>query len=165
MSDAINQARGLSHGLNPVDPGADGLAAALQRLASNVRDIFHVQVAFRSNRSADRPVLLDDATAAIHLYRIAQEAVSNATRHGQAARINISLKGLRDAIVLLIDDNGRGFSAGTSADPHLSRGMGLRTMHHRANLIGATLEWSKSPLGGVRVECRLPLRRPAREDD
>jgi two-component system CheB/CheR fusion protein len=160
MSDAINQARGLSHGLNPVDPGANGLPAALGKLADNVRETFRVACTFRSNRPATAPpLLLHDASAAIHLYRIAQEAVNNAIRHGRAKRVVISLNGSPGAVTLAVDDDGVGFPKVPRAgrpgrDGH---GMGLRTMRHRAHLIGAEFATGASRrLGGARVSCRLP---------
>jgi two-component system CheB/CheR fusion protein len=163
MSEAIHQARGLSHGLNPVDPGADGLSAALGTLADNVRAMFRVACTFRPNRpAATAPLLLDDATAAIHLYRIAQEAVNNAVRHGRATRILISLSGSARAVTLAIDDDGIGFPKGGGAGASNGQGMGLRTMRHRAHLIGATLTTGSSRIGGARVACRLPVD-PKRE--
>jgi two-component system, LuxR family, sensor kinase FixL len=162
MSDAINQARGLSHGLNPVDPGANGLSAALGRLADTVREMFHVGCTFRSNRPAINPLLVHDATAAIHLYRIAQEAVNNAIRHGKARRIVITLNGSAGgAVTLGVDDDGIGFLKTGSAPAAGSdgQGMGLRTMRHRAHMIGASLTLAASRLGGARVTCRLPVKR------
>jgi two-component system, LuxR family, sensor kinase FixL len=162
MSDAINQARGLSHGLNPVDPGANGLQAALGKLADNVRETFRVGCTFRSNRPASAPpllLLLHDASAAIHLYRIAQEAVNNAVRHGRAKRVAISLNGSPDAVTLAVEDDGVGFPKAAPAGTGVrgGHGMGLRTMRHRAHLIGAEFATGASRrLGGARVTCRLP---------
>lgn len=139
-----------------MDPGANGLYAALGTLADNVRDMFHVGCTFRSNRAPTAPPLLHDASAAIHLYRIAPEAVNNAIRHGRAKRIVIGLNGSADAVTLGIDDDGVGFPKGRAAAGPDGHGMGLRTMRHRAHLIGGTLTTGASRLGGARVACRLP---------
>src|SRR5207248_9077634 len=82
LKEAVNQARNLSHGLYPVDPQPDGLMLALRQLPENISRLFNVSCTFR----CPRPVMIDDNSIATHLYRIAQEAVQNAIRHGKASR-------------------------------------------------------------------------------
>lgn len=88
-----------------------------------------------------------------HLYRIAQEAVSNAVRHSRATRINIQLSSANGCLELTISDNGRGLPP----RPARSEGLGLQLMPHRASLIGAQLDIHSTPKRGVTVTCRLKL--------
>ena len=91
----------------------------------------------------------DDNTKARHLYRIAQEAINNATRHGKAQHIDISLSSNPDATVLSIADDGVGISK-TTKNLH---GMGLSIMRYRSNLMGGELLIEERPTGGTVVCC------------
>jgi len=91
--------------------------------------------------------------AQAQLFRIAQEAVSNAVRHGRAARIDISLSCADGNGLLIIDDDGIGLPRG----PRRSGGIGLHTMEYRARMIGASLTVRRRPLGGTRVTCAYRL--------
>ncbi len=147
LKEAVNQARNLSHGLFPVDPQPSGLAVALAQLASNIRALFNIQCRFR----CPAPLALPDNSVATHLYRIAQEAVQNAIRHGKASRIVIELADRRDGLRLSVSDNGVGFPDSRALEP----GIGLRTMSHRAQVVGGTLRIRRQARGGTRVECEL----------
>src|SRR6202000_1179129 len=92
-------------GLSPVTIESEGLMSALHELAANTEKIFHVQC----RCDFDKPVAMKDHAAATHLFRIAQEAVSNAIKHGKARRIVISLRDVRGRIILKVSDNGGGF--------------------------------------------------------
>jgi len=97
-------------------------------------------------------VLVTDQAVAIHLYRIAQEAVSNALKHGKAGRIEINLTASANAAALAVTDNG----VGLPRKPRKRTGMGLRIMRYRAEVIGGTLSAEPLPGGGTRVVCTLP---------
>ena len=95
---------------------------------------------------------MDDNAVATHLYRIAQEAINNAMKHGKAKRVEVDL--LRDdsgLIRLEITDWGKGFSKKTLRN----EGMGLQIMQYRAKMIGASLDLRTSGNKGVRVVCTL----------
>jgi signal transduction histidine kinase len=92
---------------------------------------------------------------AVHLYRIAQEAATNAIKHGHAKCILLSLTSNKSRLILKVKDDGAGFPA---AAPQ-GKGMGLRVMHHRARMIGASITLRQSKGGGVTVTCALPRRR------
>jgi two-component system, LuxR family, sensor kinase FixL len=98
-------------------------------------------------------VRLDDVTNIVHLYRIAQEAVSNAVKHGNSTKVEIKLYGSDDYLRLRISDNGQGFSE------HWDQkgGLGVRIMQFRARLIGANLEIGATSDSGAIVTCTLPL--------
>ncbi|MBI3418110.1 MAG: PAS domain S-box protein [Verrucomicrobia bacterium] len=147
---AIRQVRALSHGLSPVAPEAEGLMHALQQLAESTTELARVDCRFTS----EPPALLADATTATHLYRIAQEAVNNALKHGKAKKIRLSLADHGDRVELKVDDDGRGFPMPASR----GNGIGLRVMQYRADLIGAALEFDSVPRQGVAITCSLRKR-------
>ncbi len=143
---AINQTRGLARGLSPVQLESRGLTAALQDLAEHVQQLFKVNCSF----SADPMVEVRNVTVATHLYRIAQEAINNAIRHGKADRIEIALEGDEELACLRVGDNGAGFSP---VHDETVKGMGMRIMHYRAGMIGASLNVTPQLQRGVLVEC------------
>lgn len=146
LRDAIAEARSLSHGLAPVALTGDGLSAALKALAEDagrggVRGVFEGGDAVR----------VDDPEIAGQLYRVAQEAVTNALKHAGASEIRIGLEQHHGRLQLEVDDDGNGFEPGTPEQA----GIGLRVMHYRARLIGAELTIGPAPAGGTRVSLRV----------
>lgn len=150
VRDAISHTRSLARGLSPVTLESEGLMAALQELASGTEKMFKVRCRFDCNSV----VLVRDHATATNLFRIAQEAVSNAIRHGRAKRISITLKRTADRVVLRVSDNGKGIPAKKS--PQKDTGMGLRIMQSRAGMIGGTLAIVPGPQRGVTVNCTAP---------
>jgi two-component system CheB/CheR fusion protein len=148
VRDAIGHTRLLARGLSPVTLESEGLMSALQELALNTEKIFRVACRF----DCDPPVLVSDYPAATHLFRLAQEAVSNAIKHGRAKRIFIRLKEERGRMILSIIDNGMGFPAQIPK----SKGMGLRIMQSRAGMIGGTLVFGRNASGGASVTVTAP---------
>ena len=138
----------------------DGLVGALRELASRTKDIAPDSIAGSEVKSS--PVIHDRA-AQIHLYRIAQEAVRNAIRHGKARQIAIGLKTAANRIVLSVRDNGVGFPP----DRREGKGLGLRIMEHRAGVLGGSMLVRKSHKAGTTVVCSIPgplLKPPSRHD-
>ena len=148
INNAIRQARSLARGLAPIEVETYGLVAALQRLAEETQDLFQIKCLFK----CDPPMLSMEPTVSLHLYRIAQEAMNNAIKHGKAQRIEIELAAQPNPPRLIIRDNGKGFvlKAKTYA------GMGLRTMRYRAHSIGGLLKVDSRPKQGTEVQCLLP---------
>jgi signal transduction histidine kinase len=99
---------------------------------------------------------------ATHLFRLAQEAISNAVKHGKASEIAIHLKSDPGRIYLGVSDNGCGFAP---EQPTASNGMGLRIMKYRAGMIGGRLTIERNPGGGVLVMCSAPLPTSAAPQD
>ena len=147
VREAIRQTRSLARGLLPVELEAHGLMAALQTLATNVSRIFGILCVFR----CDHPVLVENDDVATNLFRVAQEAVSNAIKHGQAHAVELALNATRDGLELIVTDDGRGIVL----EPASPRGLGLRIMRHRAVTIGAELTIQRQQSGGTRVHCVL----------
>jgi hypothetical protein len=151
VRDAIGQTRALARGLSPLTLDSQGLISALSELASRIEKMFHVSCQFEHSPS----VRVRDPAKATHLYRIAQEAVSNAIKHGQASRITLELIAGPKRATLRVKDNGAGFS-GNAPEP--GAGMGLRIMRYRAGIIGGSLQLEANPDGGVSVVCSVPLQ-------
>jgi two-component system CheB/CheR fusion protein len=146
IRDAIAHTRKLARGLSPVELEANGFVSALQELTANVQKIFGVEC--RLGLSA--PIVIRNNVLATHLYRIVQEAINNAVKHGKAGRISISAKSAGEKIALTIADDGIGFSTGTKK----SGGMGLHIMKYRAGVLNAALEVRSGIDGaGTMVEC------------
>jgi signal transduction histidine kinase len=151
IEDAISLSRNVARGLNPVELHDDALMYALREFSSNTSKLFNITCLFK----CDDPVLMDSPAEAVHLFRIAQESVSNAIRHGKAKRIVIALQSRADGIVLNVEDDGIGIPQMTAKNG----GMGLRIMAHRANLIDAALVVERGVRGGTVVRCIFPQER------
>jgi signal transduction histidine kinase len=143
--DTAAQARQIARGLNPVKIGKTGLQAALTELAASIRTMFAISCRFECRQR----IYLPDHETAVHLYRIAQEAIHNAITHGKATEIVIVLCRGRENIVLSVLDNGRGISK-YSGDGY---GMGFENMNCRARAIGARLEFAIRDEGGTVMTC------------
>jgi signal transduction histidine kinase len=144
------QARQIARGLNPVNLGTMGLVAALEELASSIGAMFSISCRFESSHR----VRIRDHGAAVHLYRITQEAIHNSITHGKATEIRVSLHRKRGGTVLSVIDNGRGLSSVSAED----WGMGIENMNCRARTIGARLQFAPCRGGGTIMCCTLPSR-------
>jgi PAS domain S-box-containing protein len=149
LNESIVHARDLARGLGPVGLNEAGLDGALEALTVNVRNQFRVSCTLE----CDRPLLLPRPTVASHLFRIAQEAVSNAIAHGKADRIEISLGSTGEQGLLGITDDG----VGMPVEAPTPEGAGLHTMAYRARLIGGRLEVRPRTPQGTVVTCAFPL--------
>lgn len=145
LDDAIAHTRMLARGLAPVSLQAYGLPCALEELAVNTQTMFHVSCEF----VGDQTITINDTANATHLYRIAQEAISNAIRHGKSTEITVTLVPDGEYARLTVSDNGSGFCG----KRQLSKGMGLRIMNYRACMIGGSLEVSRGDDKGTVVTC------------
>ena len=157
VRDAIRQTRSLARGLSPVELDANGLMSALHELAGNIENMFRVSCRFHCRN----PVLIADNAVATHLFRIAQEAVSNAVRHGHARAVMIELSAGGEDVQLTVSDNG----GGLPPEHERGQGIGLRIMQYRAGMIGGTLALRAQPGGGTVVICSAPatfLAKPAK---
>jgi signal transduction histidine kinase len=150
---AIEQARELARGLNPVTVTPASLTAALQKLAADVGN----EEGPRCFCQFPRPVKIFDEHVAGHLYRIAQEAVQNAFKHGRAKNISITLSRQNQLVNLVVKDDG----IGIPRHPN-ETGMGLKNMQTRARLIGGLLEIRRRKHGGTAVTCEF-LQKPNHE--
>jgi len=146
IREAISHTRKLARGLSPVELEANGFMSALHELAANAQKLFKIECRLE----AAAPVVIRDNVAATHLYRIVQESINNAVKHGKARRIHISLKQGSDKVALMISDDGLGFAVETQK----GGGMGLHIMKYRASVLGAALDVRSGGDGaGTTVTC------------
>jgi signal transduction histidine kinase len=144
---ALEQIRSLAKGVSPVAPDSEGLRTALQQLAETTASTFGVACDF----DAPSKFPVEDSKVALHLYRIAQEAVTNAVKHARPSRIAIRLDSGAQGVTLSVTDNGTGIARGSG----MPAGSGLRIMRYRAAAIGALLTIEDAPGAGTRVACVL----------
>ncbi|BBM82877.1 AAA family ATPase [Candidatus Uabimicrobium amorphum] len=130
VAEAINSTRGMAKGLYPMILQSNGLTVALSELAHNTSKIPRVSCEF----NYDSNIEIKDPAVANQLYRIAQEALNNAIKHGGAKNISISLNKENDKNILSVRDNGKGFPE------HIKKGMGLNIMKYRAGVLGGDLQ-------------------------
>lgn len=147
IQESVMQAKSLARGLYPVELERNGIVAALRELAGQIESLFSISCLFRYAARLRIP----EGPAALHLYRIAQEAVGNAVKHAKPREIVISLAKDRGAVTLTVCDDGRGMPR--EAEP--GRGMGLNIMRYRARMIDASLDIRPRAEGGTVVTCSL----------
>ena len=150
IREASKEARELALGMYPVNIEEYGVVEALRNLAANLTQRFRIKCRFKCAGTVE----LADSQVAAHLYRIAQEAVSNAYKHGMAELVLIKLAAAGERITLKIEDDGNG-----RLDKLKPTGMGLKTMNYRARAIGGALEIRQRPKGGLAVICAFPNQR------
>jgi signal transduction histidine kinase len=156
IEQGIALSRGLARGLNLVELSSGGLMEALEDFASSTSDLFKVSCRFE----CPFPVPIHDADTAGHIFRIAQEAVGNAIKHGHAKDIVVQLEASNAGKILRVRDDG----AGISPFQRGHRGMGLRIMSYRAEVIGAKLDIRRGEKGGTVVTCVVPADESHRHE-
>jgi len=146
---AIGYTRQLARGLSPMELEPEALMRGLRALAARTSEVFNVHCEFECPAN----VLVQDPSVSTHLYRIAQEALTNSIKHGQATRIKIVLSAGPEGAQLCINDNGKGLPGEGLG----SSGMGLRIMRYRADMIGGSLTFGVNRPSGATVQCAFPL--------
>jgi signal transduction histidine kinase len=148
VEQAIALARAISEALLPIEMSGNDLMTALEKFASTTSELCGIQCRFE----CIVPVIVDAPSTAEHLFRITQEAVSNAIRHGHATKIDISLQELDATLQLCVSDNGAGLP-----DPLPERkGMGLQIMAARSQFIGGQFSLRPKSSGGTNLICLVP---------
>jgi PAS domain S-box-containing protein len=145
LADAHKHVQALARGILASPVRADELPDALKKLTETAGP----EIAFEF--VVHGTVGISDDNTASHLYRIAQEAINNAIRHGKASRIKVLLEALHDHIRLEVSDNGNGFHPSGNGE-----GVGLRTMEYRVQLMHGVFEIEPMEEGGTTVRCILP---------
>jgi PAS domain S-box-containing protein len=147
-NEAIAQTRRLARMLYPVDIEIGGLISALQGLVSSTKDLLKISCQLKCNNA----VPVRDTVTARHLYRIAQEAITNAARHGKAKNIRIHLTSARGKTTLKVTNDGKGLPRILAK----KKGIGLKIMEYRAKTIGGMLDVGRGRKGGTIVTCTFP---------
>lgn len=158
LQQAVAEVRRMSHGLSPVSVRHRGLAGGLKLLAETISTDFRV----KTTCEVDPAVQVGDPEREANLYRIAQEAVNNALRHGKPRYISITLKQLTATHAAIeVRDDGRGMKLSQKK----GNGIGLRVMRYRSDLIGGELSIRAAPKRGVRVTCCFPCSIAGKSDE
>jgi len=147
VEEGIDLTRSLARGFFSPELDAEGLTVALQNLAENVSERFRIRCVI----NGDQSILIHDRTIANQLYRIAQEAVTNAVKHGAARQVDIRLAKDGPDLCLTIIDDGIGFPD----TPPKSGGLGLRLMQHGAAMTGATFDVRRNGKRGTIATFRV----------
>jgi signal transduction histidine kinase len=147
---SIDSLRGLAKGLYPIELDRSGLFSALKDLAAQTSRYSGIDCELR--QSGESPQL--DKSAEIHIYRIVQECIGNAVKHGKPRHIRIESVARDCTHVFMVSDDGVGFDKATVA-----AGMGLHLIEYRARVIGAQITIERPAQGGCRIACCLPARR------
>lgn len=148
LADAVGQARDLSHRCEPRFADSGELVPALQTLAAETERCYQIASTVRAD-----PIAIPLSSAAgLHLYRIAQQAVDNAVKHGQAHALSIDVRTIGDDLQLVIRDSGVGLDAVQTTPV----GIGLKSMRHRAELLGGNLSVISAPGRGTEIRCVIP---------
>jgi PAS domain S-box-containing protein len=143
-------ARELARGLQAVELTASGLKNALRDLAASACDNSGIKCHFKAARGVHVP----DDTVALHLYRIAQEALTNAIKHSGAKNILLTLDRNRTHTCVSVQDDGKGFVV-----KRRGKGLGLHMMRYRANALGGELKIERRRTGGMDITCVIPTKR------
>lgn len=146
LRDSIVYARDIARGFSPVDRSEAGLETALNELAITTSRLYAVDCVFASHGVSQMT-----SACSLHLYRIAQESLSNALKHGEARKVEIVLEGDSEGILLRVSDDGKGFDPGATQ----GSGMGLNIMQYRARTIGASFAILPNPPHGTIILCRV----------
>ncbi len=149
LHQAVVHAGGLARDLALGELQQDDLPAALRELAANAEHLFSIACCFKAEGKIPRL----ERSRLTQFYKITQEAVTNAIKHGKATQVTVSVVGEPDRLVLTIRNNGLPFPSMIDRN----KGMGLRIMNYRANVIGASLDIKPGRPDGTQVICCLPL--------
>ena len=148
LDKTISESCHLARGLYPTRLGAEGLVAALAEMASETSR----NAGLTCELNCPEPVQIHNYGTAVHLFRLAQEAVNNAVKHSKGRRVNIQLRADTSAVHLTVADDGIGLPATASS----AQGMGLHIMRYRAQEIGGRLDIRRGRAGGTIVRCSVP---------
>jgi len=148
-SEAVLQVRNLSSGLYPAELERRGLVAALRELALGQEQIYQKSCTFRHTGLS--PTI--DPAVSLNLFRIMQEALTNAMKHSHAAQVTIHLHATKKELYLIVSDDGRGFAPAMAQ----SDGKGIRIMNYRSESIGAHLLIEAAKPHGTVVTCTVQL--------
>lgn len=148
VQETMSHTSSLARDLTMLDLTEGDLRDALESLARRAQELFDITCNFTC---AD-PVPALEAPAVRQIYKIAQEAVTNAIKHGKASTVDMRLAAKPEHLVLTVENDGRPFPDLTAH----ATGMGLKIMNYRSSLIGASLKVNGRRPKGTLVTCIIP---------
>lgn len=148
LQEADEYARGLARGLVKIDLERGGFHAAIEKLVLQSQKLFRI----RCSLTASKEIEIRDRTRAEHVYRIVQEAINNAVKHGYSSEISVNMTHTEDDLRITVQDNGCGFPTNWQQN----RGLGVRIMEYRARLINAHFEHHNTIKGGAEICLLIP---------
>ncbi|WP_440998793.1 PAS domain-containing sensor histidine kinase [Fodinibius sp. SL11] len=151
IKEADEYAKALAHGLVHIDFKEEGLNTALEQLAQQVEKLFDVSCVVSNKEKIN----LHNNMQGMNLYRIAQESISNAVKHGRASNIRIDLKTENGSLKLSVKDDGIGFTE--SRNKKKKTGMGINIMRYRANMLSGRIEIFETENQETKVVCTIPF--------
>ncbi len=148
--DAMHRTRALTHGLFPGQIQIADIRGALLELNSQLKARFPIELEVKFSGRFPK----HSSAQIIQIYRIAQESITNAVKHGRATSVQVSLAAHPEHMELLVKDNGSGFDKSDSS----TGGIGLHIMHYRAGILGGELAIENNREGGVTVCLHYPFQ-------
>jgi PAS domain S-box-containing protein len=153
IKEADQEIRQLSHGLAHVELENEGLQVALKRMCERFESLSDTHCQFICSPGME----ITNYITTLHLFRIVQEAVQNAIKHGNPTQIIVKLQEEDNYIVLTVEDEGTGLTSDFEIEK--LKGMGLDTMRYRTEILGGNFSIKNTEGGWTKVECRIPLQK------
>ena len=153
VKEADEYAKALARGLVHVEFKKEGLSAALNQLSVQVEKLFDISCSVNIGDEVN----VSNEMQGMHLYRIAQESISNAVKHGKANNIEIDLRKKKDSLQLSVKDDGIGFDK--SQQEKSDSGMGIHIMQYRTNILSGRLEIFVTGDQKTNVVCNIPFNQ------
>lgn len=148
ITEADQYARSISQGMVQVDVEKRGLSVAIQNLCKQTTKYAGIECTMMESNE----IKIENHTMAVHIYRIIQEAISNAIKHGKAHKVIIRLSQNKYHTSISIDDDGEGFNP----DEIENKGIGLQIMKYRVGIMGGIFEIARTEEKMTRIQCIIP---------
>jgi signal transduction histidine kinase len=148
----IHDVRNISHYLSPESIDLYGFSAAVEELVEVCRESSGITCSLINE--ADAILVHLDQTQSLALYRVLKELLTNTIKHAEADLVSITMQVKDDLLTITYKDNGRGLPSGQT----LTKGIGLKNIESRLQLIRATTHWVEPGAGGFNMHITLPLK-------
>lgn len=150
IREADEQAKALAHGLVNIELESEGFSEAVRHLCDRAKKMFKIDC----RCDFDDKIEIENDMTKLHLYRIIQEAVSNAVKHGEATKVEVGIHREKNYVRITVTDNGVGFKGSKKRDK--IKGIGMNTMNYRAHILGGNLNVEESEEGNTMIVCTIP---------
>lgn len=148
LDQTCKEVREISHQMLPKTLAENGLLSALEDMLENSLVGTGVNYNLEHYRLKERL----SENVELTLFRICQELINNTIKHAQASEISVQIIRSKNNVVLIVEDNGRGFDQNTSKD-----GIGLLNLSNRLSTINGEVSYESSPNSGTSATVRIPL--------